>query len=479
MSSNLPRRPGNGTANFQRVTPGAAISVVSGSGATAATPVVLAQQADRDPFRKVAFRAGLGLIFVQVAVLSELLTSVLHAHTYVLYLVAPPAILGAAITGGLLRTLRDLPGKMWLGLVCCMLLSVPGSSWRGDSAHGFKDYLEYALPFLFTVGGLTMTFSETRSIFTTIGAAGVVVVSAASLFAKEQSGRVVMASASGTIGNSNDLASHLIFVIPFLLYIAMDKRRAFLIRLLMIAPVAYALRTIFGTASRGAVIALIGAFLFALFWAPPKQRVAAVAIALILVVSIPFFLHGNAATRLESLLGGEHEEAQQSEESRSYLLKQSLIYTVKHPILGIGLGQFANYEGQQSIAAGKVGNWHETHNAFTEVSSECGVPALIFFVMGIGSAMFFVNRTYRKARREGYPEIANACFCYLLSMVGFMISITFLANGFRFYLPLMVGLAIALNATAKREMSAGGAPRGSPPAGLLIPVSNRARLARL
>ncbi len=104
---------------------------------------------------------------------------------------------------------------------------------------------------------------------------------------------------------------------------------------------------------------------------------------------------------------------------RSYLLKQSVVYTWQHPIFGVGLGQFSNFEGKSSLAEGKIGIWHETHNAFTQVSSECGIPASIFFVLGICSALFSVNRIYRRARREGDTEIANASFCYLLSMVGF------------------------------------------------------------
>ncbi len=181
---------------------------------------------------------------------------------------------------------------------------------------------------------------------------------------------------------------------------------------------------------------------------------AALALVAILVVAIPVLLRGNAADRLASMFGGEHQEAKESGEARSYLLKQSLIYTLQHPLFGIGLGQFPNYEGGNAVLAGKAGSWHETHNSFTEVSSECGIPAVIFFTLGIGSAMLTVNRTFRKARREGYTEIANASFCYLLSMVGFLVSITFLANAFRFYLPAMIGLAIALSTAAEREMSA-------------------------
>jgi O-antigen ligase len=422
------------------------------SAAKVASPL---ERAEGDSLRKLAFRAGLGLLFVMVAVLPELLASILHINTYLLYIVAPPAIFGAVFTGGLGRTLQHRAGWMWVGFFCCMMISVPFSSWMGDSFGNLKGYAEFSLPLLFTIGGLTLNFREVRSTFYAIGAGGLIVISAARLFAAEDHGRIDMTSASGTIGNSNDLASHLILVLPFLLFIGMDRRRAAVIRYSMIVPAAYAFWIIFGTASRGAVIALVASFLFVLVRGSAKQRVAALAVGAILAVSIPFLIRGNAADRLASMVGGKHVEAEESEEARSYLLKQSLLYTVQHPIFGIGLRQFANYEGKVSLAAGKIGNWHQTHNSFTQVSSECGIPALIFFVLGIGSAFLSVNRTYRKARREGYPEIANACFCYLLSMVGYVVSIAFLSNAYRFYLPAMIGLAIALSTTAEREMSGG------------------------
>jgi putative inorganic carbon (hco3(-)) transporter len=442
----------------------------------AASPV---DNASEDSLRKLAFRAGLAMLFVMMSVLPELLESLFHAHTYLLYFVVPPAIFGAVFTGGLGRTLRHRPAQFWMGFFCFMALSVPFSTWRGDSVSSLKGYAEFSLPLLFVVAGLTLTFREVRSTFTTIGAAGLVLIAAAKFAAKEDNGRLDLTQATGTIGNSNDFASHLVFVLPFLLFIALDRRRAAVIRFAMIPPAIYGLWLIFGTASRGAVIALAVSFLFVLFRAQAKQRMAMVAVGLILAVAIPLMLPGNAADRLASMFGGKHEEALESGEARSYLLKQSLIYTMQHPLFGIGLAQFANYEGRLSIEAGRVGNWHETHNSFTEVSSECGIPALIFFVLGIGSAILSVNRTYRKARLGGYTEIANACFCYLLSMIGFMVSITFLSNPYRFYLPAMIGLAIALTTTAEREMSASRVaepvrapvPINPVPAGRRIPVA--------
>jgi O-antigen ligase len=432
---------------------------------------------EQNLFRRFALWAGLAMLFVRLSVLPEISFALLHVNTYILYIVGPPALLGAILTGAVGRTLRHRAGKIWLAFFCWMAIGLPFSSWVGGSVGEFKLYAEFSLPLLFIAGGMAVNWTEVRSLLTVMGVSGVVVIGFARFLAHEDNGRIEMTAGSGTIGNSNDLASHLILLLPFLFYILMDKRRVAAMRYAMILPAGYAFWVILGTASRGALIALAVSFLFVLWRASGKQRVAAVAVALALIGAAAVFLHGNEAERLESLFGAKHEEALESQESRSYLLKQSISYTLEHPIVGVGLGQFSNYEGKSSLEEGKSGNWHETHNAFTEVSSECGIPALVLFVLGIGSAMLSVNRVYGRARREGYPEIANACFCYLLSMVGFMVSITFLSNAFRFYLPAMIGVAIALNAAAERAMSA-GTPSPSPPkeAPWAPPIPHRSRI---
>jgi O-antigen ligase len=246
----------------------------------------------------------------------------------------------------------------------------------------------------------------------------------------------------------------------------------------MILPMLYGLWEIFGTASRGAVIALGVCFLFVLFRGAPRQRMVALVIGGIMVFSVPLLLNGSAAGRLGTLFGGNDQEALESREGRSYLLTQSLIYTVRHPVFGIGMSQFPNYEGKQSVDAGLTGSWHETHNAFTQVSSECGVPAVIFFILGLGSAIVSVNRVYKRARREGHTEIANVCFCYLLSMVGYLTSIIFLSNAYDYYLPAMIGLAVALTATAEQEMSRVGPARIAVPNLWNPPLVTRPCVAR-
>jgi O-antigen ligase len=493
LNSEVPYQSGNRPASLAPKPLRAALPTQQRLNTTlaAAVPANRTGDAAQGGFRALAFRAGLGMLFVRLAILPEILVALLHVNTYLLYLVGPPAIAGAIVTGAVGRTFRSRAAWMWLGFFVCMFLSLPFSSWLGGSIGGFKNYALFSFPMLFIVGGLTAKWSDVRATFTTIGVAGLVVIAAAGLLAKaDGEGRLAMADTSGTIGNSNDLASHFILVLPFILFIGMDKRRAAVLRWFLIVPAAYALKMILGTGSRGALVSLFFMFLFVIFRASAKQRLVAIVLAGLMAVSLPILIRGNALERLSTLFGdtgtgtvtadseGLHEEAKESKEARSYLLKQSLLSTLKHPVFGVGMGQFSNYVGKLAQAEGKFGIWNETHNAFTEVSSELGVPAVLFFVLGIAHAFRSVSRIYRRARREGYTEITDASFCYLLAMVGYVVSIVFLANAYRFYLPVMIGLAIALSANAEREMAAGRVAEPVRTNGWASPVAARGRLAR-
>src|ERR1700733_5809508 len=95
-------------------------------------------EAVQSGFQRLAFRASLAMLFVRLAGLPELLASLLHVDTYLLYIVGPPAILGAFVTGGVARTFKHRAAWAWLGFLTCMMLSVPTSVWLGGSVKGFR-----------------------------------------------------------------------------------------------------------------------------------------------------------------------------------------------------------------------------------------------------------------------------------------------------------------------------------------------------
>ena len=161
-------------------------------------------------------------------------------------------------------------------------------------------------------------------------------------------------------------------------------------------------------------------------------------------------------TRLTSLADSSQAavEAVESANLRKYLLGRSMTYTMQHPLFGIGPGQFSNVVGKESRSEGRVGAWMETHNMFTQVSSECGIPALLLFVAGVGLTLRQAWRLNRsgKARGDDNPELIAAATCVLLSLTGFCTAATFLNLAYRLYLPSLSGLVIAMGFAAQAEL---------------------------
>src|ERR1035437_553505 len=98
------------------------------------------------------------------------------------------------------------------------------------------------------------------------------------------------------------------------------------------------------------------------------------------------------------------------------------------------------------------GYWHETHNTYTQVSSECGIPALAFYIAGIISTFLLVNRVYRRARgRPECWEIQTTAFCIMLAMTTYCMAIAFVNFAYYFYLPALASLVIAVSSAAEAE----------------------------
>ena len=422
---------------------------------------------------------ALATLFVRLTVLPEVIAYYTGANSYLLYLVAPPAVIGVLLTGGLRRAFRTKAPYLWMGFFAWMVIATPFSSWRGGSVDRVVAYGKTELMFLVLIAGLTFTWKDIRAVIYTIALSAMVNLLFVNLFRREEFGRISL-EATGSIGNSNDLAAHLLLVLPFLYYFALEKGRFILIRVFALLLIAYGAWVIVGTASRGAVIAMAMVILCILARASMGQRVALLLIMLFLGAGLVALLPNQTALRLGTLVGEQDKEAKESTESRLYLFEKSVEYTVEHPIVGVGPDQFSNFEGKSSLAQGQHGNWHATHCAFTQISSECGIPGLLFFGGSLISALLMVRRTYRRAKAEGYADIADACFCLLLSMVGYLGALVFLAEGYGYKLPLLVGLAVAFSFAAQFQMRAVAPGTGAPGAvGIQLPTQHAAAGVRI
>jgi O-antigen ligase len=408
------------------------------------------------PMRRLGVYAMLCLAFIRMSMIHEALASSLGANLYLLYIFGPPAVLLAVIAGEPSRLLRSQPSLLWLGLVLFMVLAAPFSSWPGGSAVEVLTYIRTELPMLVVTGALIATWDECVLFMGTVAFASATTLLIGYVFGRvDDNGRLQLAFSS-SISNSNDYSAHIIFVLSFLVYFLIRPKARTFTRLVAVALLAYGIFQIVRTASRGAEIALVAIVLFLLIRVSAGKKVMIAVLCTIGIAGLIAMLPQEALLRLAALNeDSNNAEAAESAASRRYLLQKSIEFTLHRPVFGVGPGQFSTVEGGKSTQDGRLGNWHETHNAYTQISSECGIPAAILYIASLLSAFRGFSRVYRVTKDQ--PElgdISTAALTLMIALVGFMVVTFFLAFGYRVYQPTIVGFAAAFCSVVPLEVKA-------------------------
>jgi len=134
---------------------------------------------------------------------------------------------------------------------------------------------------------------------------------------------------------------------------------------------------------------------------------------------------------------------------REELFKISLRYTLSHPLFGVGPDQFSAAVNEDAARTGQQMPWLGTHNTYTQISSECGIPALFFYVAVIGLCFRSNLRLYRRTRdRPADRELAGLSRCLLAGILVFAISAFFFHMAYSAYLPALAGSSVALEFAA-------------------------------
>jgi O-Antigen ligase len=425
----------------------------------------------KSPIRKLGFYISLGMIFLEFSRLHETLAFVSGINTFVLYLFAVPAIVAVAISGGLSRVLKEGSARFWLLFTSWMALAIPFSFWRGGSTTEVLVFVRVVVPVLFVTAGLAMTWSEFRKVLYVIAFGGMVIMATSQAFLKDYGSRSGVEY--GIIGNPNDFAVHLILLLPFFLFIVICRGDWLVLgnigRLAGAGCIVFGLYLALSTGSRGALAALAASALFVIWKSPMKARVGMILLLPLIAVALTVTLPRQTLDRLMSFsteAGGpsDTEEARYSAASRQHLFNESVRLSFTHPVFGVGPGQFGSYLGFSAREKGTRDGWFNTHNSFTQVSSECGLPALFFYLAAVIGTFAILREVGRAVRgKPEFKEVQVACFCLALSLFGLLVAMLFVNFGYFFYLPAFTGLAISLRRSVRLELDS----RPNPQAGML------------
>jgi O-antigen ligase len=245
----------------------------------------------------------------------------------------------------------------------------------------------------------------------------------------------------GIFGNSNDMALHLVTIVPIAVALLLGSRS--LVRkslyggcaVLMVAAIAL-------TYSRGAFIGLLVALLFMAWRVAPRRRLEIFIGGVVLVAAFLAIAPGGYALRLASIFVPSLDPLGSSDARRGELLR-SLYVAIRHPLLGIGMG---NYQPEMSHR-GLV-----THNSYTQVAAEMGVAALVCYLLFIITPL----RKLGQIARETFEVRSNSHFYYLAvglqaSLLGYMVSSFFASVAYLWYVFYLVGYAVCLRRLYESE----------------------------
>jgi O-antigen ligase len=380
------------------------------------------------------------------------------------------ALLFCAIAGGLPDALRTKSGILFLIITAWLILAVPFSSWPGGSVQLLKNFWLKSIAVFFLIVGCIGTARHYRWLMNGLALALIIVMIALRVFGVSQEGRLELSGQS--LNNPNDLAAHLLIAAPILfLFAGPNSWRGWF----FLALSGGVLVTVLKTGSRGGLLTLFMLLLYRFVRGSSLARAAIVICVVTGFLLLPFVTTVETIERYRTMFGGiseteatsrQVEYAEGSKESRVELLKQSIIATALHPIFGVGPGQFSGFMADRTKTAGFRGMWAQTHNSFTQMSSEGGLlPGILFIWITVRvflngrwvwriASVNPINDTLKQLALYG-EVLTTAIFCFAVA--------AFFGNyAYGLYLPMLAGCGEALRLVTERELRAAGRPLTQP-----------------
>ncbi|HXL80162.1 MAG TPA: O-antigen ligase family protein [Pyrinomonadaceae bacterium] len=244
----------------------------------------------------------------------------------------------------------------------------------------------------------------------------------------------------GIFGNSNDMALFLVTVVPIAIALLFGSRslaRKFFFggcAVLMVSGVVL-------TYSRGGFIGLLVALTFFAWKAGQRRRLEIVVVGFLIVAAFLALVPGYAL-RLASILIPSLDPVGSSE-ARSGELFRSLYVAIRHPLLGIGMGNYAPEMSYRGLV---------THNSYTQVAAEMGMAALVCYTMFIVTPL----KKLGQIARETFGARVNSPFYYLAvglqaSLIGYMVCSFFASVAYLWYVYYLVAYAVCLRRLYESE----------------------------
>jgi hypothetical protein len=396
-------------------------------------------------------------LYLPSGLITELSLKLFGGHLYLAVVAMSVMMAAFLLSGGILRTVKSTIGKLWWALLAWMILAAPFSYWKGGTLITLANYIPRAHFLLFFVSAFVVNLRQAQFLMRYQGALGYLYLIWCALFGEVDpvTGRFGIPH-SLFLANANDLAIQLLVSSGAFFHLAMQK--GLLSRLFGFAGWSITLYYLLKTGSRGTFLAAVVVFLLVGYFLRPAVRWTLAATAgitlVVALLAVPsdslrrltlIFLEPDSAVARGLARGEQEASSVASQMQRWGLLKESLWYTVTNPVFGVGQGQFINKVGGDAASEGERSAWLGTHNMYTQISSECGIPALALFVgviwLSIRRSTRLIQLSRVSATAAPWESIAFSLFAMLTA---FAVSGIFHHIAYSPLLPLLAGQVTTL-----------------------------------
>ena len=333
-------------------------------------------------------------------------------------------------------TILSTEVKCILFIAFWALLTLPLAKSPGTAWATFNDtFNKVVLIFIVMVNTLRTPARLKGLMWLSIGIGAMLSYQAVMLYQAGEfaaEGNRVYVNYGGMFGNPNDLAMHLVIVTPMAFAFGMAAKRLFS-RILYFGLTFLLVIGNMVTQSRGAFLALIAVAGVLVWKFGKKQRfkviLASAVVGIIFIAVAP----GDYGTRILSIFIPSLDTVGSSDQ-RKELLQLSIIVTLRNP-WGIGLGNFP-IVGVRNL---------QTHNAYTQVSSELGLLAFACYVILIVSPL----RKLGAIERRLLENDETSWLYYMAigiqgSIVAYMVASFFGAVAYNWFIYYPIAYAICL-----------------------------------
>jgi O-antigen ligase len=378
------------------------------------------------------------------------------------------AVLG---TGQFMKVVRTPIGLCVAVFTLWFIACIPFGAWPGGSFGVFTDvWYKSALIYVLTAG-LVTTLPQANRLYRTIAyAVGILGIMALLKNDHSADGRLILDNTR--YANSNGLAYALLVGLTFVGFLFLRGTRfQKIIAAIMVPPMLLAMsrsgsRTIFLGVGVLVVVMLVQA--------KRSTRIRLLVAVPIVFLAVLILLPKDLRMRYTTFFGSydyyksftdpsEHlrAEAIESSEARKTLLIDSLIITMRHPLLGVGPGNFTVEQNELAKSRGEAkGSWHVTHNTYTELSSEMGVPGLVIFLALLLNVFRVLNSILRtRYPGENWQNLRQLARSLRAAFIVVVPVIFFGSFGYSSEVPILAGLTTALGFMAQKQRAIDRAAR--------------------